>query len=127
MSGLTNYAENAVLDWLLDTGNATMYVALHTVDPGEDASGAEVTTGEYAGYARKVVTMAAAANGQSASSSAVTCVFDSGTECTVTHASIWDALSGGNCLIKGPLTVSKALGSGVTLTFEIGELIAELD
>ena len=56
MSALTNYGEDLALDTLLA---GTVYIALHTGDPGEDADQNEVTTVIDADYARKSATFAA--------------------------------------------------------------------
>jgi len=128
MTALSNYAENAVLDWLLDTGNATIYVALHTEDPTEAGDTGEVNTGDDTSYARKVVTMGTAADGQSASTTAVSWTAGTvATPFTVTHASLWDDVSGGNCLLKGALTAARNITTGYVLTFDIGEIVATLD
>ena len=49
MSALTNHGEDLALDTLLA---GTVYIALHTGDPGEDADQNEVTIAIDADYAR---------------------------------------------------------------------------
>jgi hypothetical protein len=46
---------------------------------------------------------------------------------TVTHFGVFDASTAGNLLYWGALSVSKAVGSGDTASFAIGELDVTLD
>jgi len=128
MSDLTDYSEKYLLDYLL-TGSSK-YVALHTADPGEDGSTGEVDVGTDADYVRKAVTFGAATLGvgQSVNTSAVSWTVNSSSGgYTVTHGSIWDAASGGNCLYKAQLAVPKALVADEVFTMAVGEIIAALD
>lgn len=132
MSALTNHAENLLLAWLLTTGTATRptawYVALHTEDPGEDGSTGELVVGTDPDYVRKSVTFATPADGKALSSAQVSWTAASGASAyTVTHISIWDAATSGNCLYKGPLLVPKDMVASQTWDINIGELIAALD
>lgn len=127
---LSNHAEDLLLDYLFGvsvTQPPGIFVALHDGDPGETGAN-EVTTSEDSAYARKVVTMGASSSGQVLSTSAVT--WTAGTvaaDFDVTHASIWDTITGGNCLIIGALTATRTITGGTVLTFEIGEILAALD
>ncbi len=88
---LSDYAENAALTSLLGTG--TYYVALHTADPGETCATAELAAAN--GYARQgsayAVTASIADNDTALSFGPATA--DQG---TVTHFSVWDAVTAGN-------------------------------
>lgn len=113
----------AHLGTLSGTGNANLYVALHTADPGE---GGSQTTSEcaYGAYARVAVTRASDGSGWTVSGNQVqnTAVINfpectSGSE-TVTHFSIGTVTSGaGQILYKGALTASRNVSSGITLQF----------
>jgi hypothetical protein len=46
---------------------------------------------------------------------------------TITHVSVWDASTAGNCLWVGALTASKALNAGDTFTIPSGSFTASLD
>ena len=132
MSGLSDYGENLLVTWMFTTTAATRptawYVALHIGDPGEDGTGDEVTTSLDSDYVRKAITFDDPSGGQSLSDSQVAWTVNSGSAgYTVTHASIWDASTAGNCLIKGALLVSRTLAADGVLTFEIGEVIAAMD
>lgn len=129
MSGLTNYAEKRALDYLL-TGGVTVFVELHTGDPGEDATDNEVTVALDADYVRKAVTMGAATLGvgKSVSTTAVSWTVNAASAgYTITHLSLWDALSGGNAIFKGELVAPETLAANDVYTIDAGLIIAELD
>ena len=131
---LSNFAENLLLDWMFTADAPTAaarptawYVALHTGDPGETGAN-EVLVATDADYVRKAVTFGAASSGANASTAQVSWTVDAASAgYTVTHASIWDAETAGNCLISGALTSPRTLAALGVLTFEIGEVIAALD
>jgi hypothetical protein len=131
MSGnLSDWAENALMDWLMGgsspTRPTTRHVALHTGDPGETGASNEVGAG--VGYARQATTFTAASGGASANVSNITFGPASGGGFgTVSHVSVWDSASGGTCLWKGPLGASQAVASGVTYTIVAGDLDLTLD
>ena len=134
MSALTNYAEDLLLTWLFTASSATRpsawYVALHTGDPGETGASSEVVVGTDADYVRDSITFddPVASSGQVLSDAAVSWTVDSASAgYTVTHVSIWDAVTAGNCLMKGALPVPRALTANQVLTFSIGDIIAALD
>lgn len=131
MSALSNHAEDLVLDWLFTTDPVTRptgwYAALHDGDPGETGAN-EVTTSEDADYVRKSITFGSSSSGATLSASQVSwTVASDSAGYTVTHISIWDAATAGNCLIAGALVQSKALEADGVLTFEIGEIVATAD
>lgn len=129
---LTNYGETAALIWLL-TGTAVdrptgpFTIALHTGDPGEDGTANEVVVGEDADYARKTITFADSilGSGQALSSNSPAWTIGAGTGFTLTHISIWE--SGGDCICKGSLLVSKPLVAAAVHVFNIGDVVAVLD
>lgn len=116
MADLTNYGENLAVDALVGTG--TFHVALHTADPGETGATSELTVAN--GYSRQsatfTVTDDSADNDAQIQFGPATA--DQG---TITHFSVWDASTSGNCLFKSSLTTSRAWASG-TLTFAAGAL-----
>jgi hypothetical protein len=122
----TDYLELKVLDHCLkNTPFAqppNLYMALHTANPGETGTSNEVTGGSYA---RQVVAFNAASGGQSVSNGAVN--FASMPAVTVTHFSIFDAVSGGNPLFNGPLSASQTVSAGATLAFAAGQVIITCD
>jgi hypothetical protein len=132
MSSLTDYSENLLLDWMMTTASVVRptgwHVALHTANPGETGASAEVTTGTDSDYVRKSITFGASASGQSESAGAVSWTVNAASAgYTVSHISVWDAATSGNCLLKGALPVPRALVANQVLTFSIGDIIAALD
>jgi len=126
MSAKTNYLENAILNHVLRKGANNMtsptnlYVALHTADPGEDA-----TTGEVSGngYARQSVSFNAASGGQSSHTALLTFQATGGNWGSITHASLWDASTAGNPLYYGALASAKTINNGDKLEFPAGNVV----
>ena len=118
----TNLAENRVLTWLLTTSNVTRptawVVALHTGDPGEDADQAELI-GD--GYARIAATFTV--SGSTAENDAAI-IFGPATAPwgTVSHFSVWDAVTGGNPLYKGALLTPRVVDATDRIAFDVGAL-----
>lgn len=125
---LSDYAEVAVLDWLMGGATPTRptarYVALFTTAEGDAGGGTEVSGN---GYARQAMTSDAAASGATANSGALTFTASGGSWGTVTHIGIFSASTAGNLLWWGPLTASKAVGDGDSLVFAIGDIDLSLD
>lgn len=123
MANLSDWAENALLDWLMGgaspTRPTTRYLALFTAAPSDSGGGTEVSGG---GYARQAVTCGAAASGTCSNSGAVAYTASGANYGTVTHVGVFDALTAGNLLWHGALTASKTVNDGDTLNFAIGEL-----
>jgi hypothetical protein len=116
------------------TTAGSLYVALHTADPGD--SGSQVTSEcTYTGYARKGVARTAGAwdrtgisPTQIANNAAVT--FDPCTagNNTATHFSVGVASAGASMTLwKGTLSASLAISAGITPNFPAGTLISNVD
>jgi hypothetical protein len=134
MGNFTNFGKDLVASWLFDTAAVTRptawFVALHTGDPGATGASNEVLVATDADYIRKAVTFAAvsAGTGQCLSDGAVSWTVNGASAgYTVTWASIWDAATVGNCIIKGQLPVARVLAAGGVLTFAIGEVIGAIE
>lgn len=113
MAGLTNYAENAILNHIRGgtafTQPSGLYIKLHNGDPGEDADqNASATTG------RLEATFGAASGGSMALSNGPLEFTMTATE-TPSHFSVWDHVSAGNPLGKGALNSPAAMNSGEIL------------
>jgi len=127
MSEMSNYLETKILDYVLrdtaDWAPATVYLALHTADPAEDGSGAEVSGGSYA---RQACAFDAthATGGNTANTSAES--FTGMPACTVSHIGIWDHASAGNLLFYTDVTASKTVGSGDTISVAEGAVTVTL-
>lgn len=135
MAGFSDYLENEILDHIFGgtdyTRPATLYISLHTGDPGE--TGSSEATGS--GYARKDVTnnatnFPAAASGAKSNGTAITFATATGdwsSGSNMTHFGIWDAVSSGNFLGGGSLAVAKPVLNGDTPSFGVGDLDVTLD
>ena len=105
---------NKWLDMLAGTAfpsaPAGTWAKLHTADPGSAG-----TTAPSAETTRKAFAWAAAAGGVKAiQATSPSWLWAAGTE-TITHVSVWDAVSGGNFLYSYVLTASKTPANGDTL------------
>jgi hypothetical protein len=129
MAEMSNYLENAMLNATLNntafTTVATPYISLHTADPTDDGSGAEVSGGSYARTSASFAT-AAGTSGSIATDADVT--FPTATDGwgTVTHIGIWDASSSGNLLYHTALDASKTIDSGDIFKITSGNLTVTL-
>jgi hypothetical protein len=123
MSAMSDYLENEILDHILGTGAYTMpttvYVGLSTGSFNDDNSGTELSG---SGYARQSIAFGAAASGTASNSGAVDFPAATGSWGTVSHFGIFDASTGGNLLIHGALTASKAVATGDILRIATGDM-----
>ena len=126
---MSNFLENALINATLRnttyTSPATVYVSLWTSDPGDDASGTEVST-SGTGYARTAVTMGAPSNGVSLNTAAVEFAQATASYGTVGWIGINDAVTAGNLLYHSPLTTSKTIDTGDIFKIAIGSLSVTL-
>lgn len=129
MGSLSTYARNKVLDHIFKTAAyiapVTVYLALCTTAPTEASTGSTIVEPTYTGYARKAITFGAAdLAGRSITQNAQVS-FDkcTGGTSTVTHYAICDALTTGNVLGFGELTLSKTIVNNNTPTIPSGEAV----
>jgi len=131
MGSFADYWEDEILDHLFGKGAytpPTIYIGLSTVDPADDASGLAEPSGN--GYARVTTAAAdwnASSSGALANANAITFPEASGSWGTITHFALFDAASAGNMLAHGALGTSKAIGSGDTAEFAVGDIDVTLD
>ena len=127
----SNWLENRILDDYFGNSAfaATLYVALFTAAPNDAGGGTEVAGGSYARAAvtNNATNFPAAANGQKSNANAINFAQATNAWGTVTHAGIFDALSGGNMLLWMPLDASKTVASGDTVSITAGSLILQCD
>ena len=123
MAGHSAYLADSILNTVLrgvafPTLPASVYVSLHTADPGLTGASEVASAG---GYARVAVTRAAGSfsapatsgsNRQATNSATITFPAPTGTWGTVTHYGVWDASTGGNFLMGGALDTSRSPVSG---------------
>lgn len=115
MTALTDYMENKILDDMI-VGVDT-YLALFTSPTADDGTGDEETGG---GYARQLVTFGAASGGTIVTTADLT--FDAMVGDEITHAALFDAVTGGNMLVHGPLATSVTPAAGADLVIMAGEI-----
>lgn len=129
MAGLSTYLANLFLNHFrgtnIGTAPAAVYVGLHTADPTDAGTTGEVTTTiRVAG--RVAVTFAAPSSKVITSNADADFGNAAGGSGTITHFSIWDAASGGNCLGTAAVTASKAWVTGQGVKFPSGSLTVNL-
>ena len=123
----SNYLETELLDHVFAnnayTSPSAVYVSLHTANPDEDASGAEVSGGSYA----RVAGSFTVSGNTATTSAAVEFATATASWGTITHVGVWDASSAGNMLAYAALTASKAIASGDVFRIPTGDLDITLD
>lgn len=133
MGSFSDYLEDEILDHIFMTSWAALaniWVGLSTADPLDTGAGLAEPVGN--GYAR-VSTVAADWNASTGDPSTVDNANDitfpeaTGSWGTITHFALFDAVTAGNMLMHGSLTVSKAIGAGDTAKFAAGDLDVTLD
>jgi len=141
MAALSNYLENQLVDHVFRgqaysaTVPASVWVALYTSAPSDAGGGTEISGSNYArvavsrslaawaGTQGAGTTLASDGNGGTTSNNAsITFPTPSASWGTVTHFGILDAVTGGNLLFHGALTVPQTINSGNTVTFAAGQL-----
>ncbi|HHB12213.1 MAG TPA: hypothetical protein ENK62_03325 [Chromatiales bacterium] len=121
---ISDYLENKILDKVLSATDftvTTVYVSLHTADPGE-TGGNEVSGGSYA---RQSASFGSASAGTASNSATLS--FTDMPAATITHVGLWDASTAGNFLWGGALTASKTTNAGDTFQIAAGDLDVSLD
>lgn len=98
------------------TGPVSLYVALHTADPGSTGA-SEISGGSYV---RQAITFGAASAGTSSNSAVMN--YTNMPAVTCTHISLWDAATAGTFVQSGSLTASVVVAAGNTLQFAAGQL-----
>lgn len=106
----------------------TVYAALFTVSPGEAGTLTNEITTTGSGYGRIAITakmnVADATTGIASNNTAITfgpATTDWG---TITHVAICDAVTAGNMLMYGALTVVQTTPIGESVQFSSGQFIA---
>jgi len=134
MSDLTDYTETQFRDWMSqgtdpDTAPSSLYVGLHTSDPGDSPDGStEVSATDYS---RVQVTAGSGwgtpQNNTFENANEVSFGTATSSWGTVTHVSLWDGSSGGNCLAAFALNSQKSINTDDEATFPAGNLSFALD
>jgi hypothetical protein len=134
-----DFAENQIIDQIMRaqaTGlGANVFVGLSTAACSDSSVGTEVSGGSYArvSVARSLANWAGTqgagttvastgTGGQTSNNGVITFPTPSAGWGTVTHVFVADAASGSNVIFCTPLTVSKTINSGDTVTFPAASL-----
>jgi hypothetical protein len=127
----SDYAESRLLDHLLRNTPfvqpAGLFVGLFTTSPSDAGGGVEVSGSNYS---RVAVSMAPATGTNptvAASSIDITFPTPSASWGTVVAFALFDAISGGNMLVWGSLTISKTVSAADIVKFLAGNLQVTLD
>ena len=125
----SNYLETELLDHVFGgaayTAPATLYLALFTSNPDEDASGTEVSTSGTA-YVRQTIAFTTVGNTTS-NTAAVEFPTATASFGTVSHVGVMDAETGGNLLAYAALSSSKDIATGDVFRVPAGDLDISLD
>ena len=144
MAHMSGFLENKLIDQIFRgqayTFPTTLYVGLLTATPSDTGGGTEVTGNNYgrasvaaslanfAGTQGAGTTVASSgATGTTSNNAPITFATPSGSWGTVTSFGIYDAVSGGNLLFYGSLSISKTINSGDTVTFPAASLSIQID
>ena len=129
MAEMSDYLEVALLNATLNgtafTAVNDPYVSLHTADPTDAGTGAEVSGGSYARVAASFAT-ASGTSGLVATDADVTFPTATASWGTVGWIALWDSASGGNMLYHTALDASKTIDSGDIFKITTGNLTVEL-
>ena len=118
---LSTYARDAVLDHVLGTSAwtspASVWVKLHVGDPSSDG-----TANSASNAVRKQLTAGASSAGSAANSGTISWSADETNDEAVSHISLWDAATGGNCLFVDGLSAPVLTAAGFAFSFPTGNL-----
>lgn len=131
---MSNYAENLLLNYLLNTSAVTRptawYVQLHMSDPtdtGTAGTQPTITTGDYDRKTLGASGMTTATAGTNSNPAAVSWTAAAAAATyTFTHISIWDAVTAGNMLMSGALALPETVAASGVLTLSAGKIVAAL-
>lgn len=123
MAAKTTYLETQLLNLVLRNipfvPPTTVYLGLFTVAPTAGGGGTEVSDPSYA---RQPIVFGAPSGGVSSNTGVITFPVATVAQGTIVAVAYFDALSGGNMLYQGAVTLSKTVGIGDDVSFAIGVL-----
>lgn len=126
----SDYLENAYLSHLFGKSSLsvpTIYVGLFTSTPSDAGGGTEVSGGSYARKSTAAADWTTPSGGSIENANAITFAEATADWGEVTQFGLFDALSGGNLLYWGDLSVSKEVYSGDTPSYPAGDLVVTED
>lgn len=120
---MTTYLRNKIYDHVFRntayTPPATVYIALHTADPGLNGTANELVG---TSYARQAMTVGAPTAGVGSNSAEIAFGPAGSDWAAVTHVVAWDALTSGNALNGAALVTPRDATTGQVMRFLVGEL-----
>jgi len=129
-----NYLEDNVLDHVtgkLSYTSPTVYIGLSSTTPAEDGTNVtEPSTGSYARVTTSAGDWNSASTGATSNLNAITFAQSTGdwvSGANLTYLVAYDAITTGNELFYGLLTVAKPVLSGDTASFPAGDIDITLD
>lgn len=134
----SQYLADKILTWVkgttFPTALSTVYISLHSSDPGTAGATGNVQTTITGSANRTAVTtstfstVGSAPGGgfQITNNNSVQITASAAGSATVTHFGVWDAVTGGNFLASGSLTASVDVVNGDTVQFNAGALAIRL-
>lgn len=129
MANMSDYLEVALLNETLNgvafTAVNNPYISLHTADPTDAGTGAEVSGGSYARVASSFAT-ASGTSGAVVTDATATFPTATANWGTVGWIGLWDAASSGNLLYHTALDASKTIDSGDIFKITAGNLSVTL-
>ena len=127
MANMSDYLEvkllNETLNGVAFTAVDNPYISLHTADPTDAGTGAEVSGGSYARVASSFATATTGSVVTDATATFPTATANWG---TVGWIGLWDAASSGNMLYHTALDASKTIDSGDIFKITAGNLSVTL-
>lgn len=134
MSAASDYLENALIGAVLRgqqfSSPARVWIALHTGNPG-DTGANEVTLAAFPAYVRQdaakggTVDQGWIAQVGGMTKNALQLIFpvhNGAAPITITHFSVWDAETGGNCLVAAPLASNRTLNPTDVFVVDVQKL-----
>ncbi len=129
MAGKSDYLENKLIDFLFRGQTfippATLYFALLTAAPSDSGGGTEVTGGSYARVgitasltsfagtqAAASTTASTGSSGTTSNNATITFPAPTASWGLITHFAVYDAISSGNQLYWGALSIAKTVNNG---------------
>jgi hypothetical protein len=129
MANMSDYLEikllNETLNGVAFTAVDNPYISLHTADPTDTGTGAEVSGGSYARVASSFAT-ASGTSGAVVTDATATFPTATANWGTVGWIGLWDAASSGNMLYHTALDASKTIDSGDIFKITAGNLSVTL-
>lgn len=139
MSAASNYLETQLVNLIFRgtafTPPAKTYIALHTSDPTETGSAGEVPLATWPSYVRQDAAKGGTqANAWIAPSDGTSknalqllyAMYDGAAPLTVTHFSVWDAVTGGNMLVYAPLASARTINNGDVFVIDTQKLTVQV-